>query len=488
MKTKILVQNLLIGFFGGFIAFLIVLLIVEKSEYNLFTSVNRISNSNELTATPVSFPMRQNVGVDLTFAAQKSVDAVVHVTTLFSRQVYGFSNPFLDFFFGNQGRQFETRPSYSSGSGVIISEEGYIVTNCHVIENAEKIEITLNNKKNFEAYVVGTDKNTDIALLKINENNLPFLEYGDSDSLKVGEWVLAVGNPFNLTSTVTAGIVSAKARNINLMNKKYSIESFIQTDAAVNPGNSGGALVNTRGELVGINTAIASQTGSFTGYSFAVPISIVQKVVADLMEFGEVQRAFLGVIICDINSQIAKEHNLKTMEGVLIIEIEKESAAEKSGLKVGDIITAIGNSPVRTNAEFQDRISRLRPGQETIVSINRAGKTFDVKTVFQNYLGTTSIVEQTDLTKLFGSTLKAAQKKDIQHLGISGGVEVVAVENGIMKNAGIRKGFIITFINGIKILNPQDIAETIKKSKNRVVFIEGVYYNGQRAIYTFGLD
>jgi len=308
---------------------------------------------------------------DFTEAAESSVHAVVHVKTTIQRQVY--ADPFMEFFFGIP-KTYQQPAQMASGSGVIISKDGYIVTNNHVIDKAQIIQVVLNDKREFEATLVGTDPNTDIALLKINTDSLPTIPFGNSDNLKVGEWVLAVGNPFNLTSTVTAGIVSAKARNINILQSSMKIESFIQTDAAVNPGNSGGALVNTRGELVGINTAIASQTGSYAGYSFAVPVSIVEKVVGDIKQFGMVQRAVLGVQIMEITPELQKERNLPTLQGVFIAGVVKGGAADRYGINRGDIITHIDGRTIRTVTDLQEQIGRHHPGDKVEISLLRNGK------------------------------------------------------------------------------------------------------------------
>ncbi len=322
---------------------------------------------------------------DFTNAAETSVNAVVHVKTTYSvRQVT--TDPVLEFFFGRPLQQ-EQRVQQASGSGVIISQDGYIVTNNHVIDKARNIEVVLNDKRTYPATLVGTDPNTDIALLKIEEDNLPYLNFGNSDDLQVGEWVLAIGNPFNLTSTVTAGIVSAKARNINIISSDMKIESFIQTDAAVNPGNSGGALVNTQGELVGINTAIASQTGSYSGYSFAVPVTIVNKVVDDLKTYGTVQRGLMGVQIADISSELYKQKHLTTMQGVYVSNVIQGSAAAKAGLQAGDVITAINGRTIDGTAQLQETIGQHRPGDTIEVRYIRNGQTMQTILELQGIKG-----------------------------------------------------------------------------------------------------
>ena len=315
--------------------------------------------------------------VDFTQAAERSVEAVVHVKTKYYRQQQ-YVDPFYQFFFGRP-QQSQQPSAMASGSGVILSNDGYIVTNNHVIEDANEIEVVLNDKRTFAAQLIGTDPNTDLALLKIEATNLPTIEIGNSDDLRVGEWVLAVGNPFNLTSTVTAGIVSAKARSINILNSDMKIESFIQTDAAVNPGNSGGALVNTRGQLVGINTAIASQTGSYAGYALAIPTAIMQNVVADLRQYGTVQRALLGIRMLDITQQVKDQLSLESMEGVYVGEVISGSAADKAGMKAGDVIVQVDGRPINASSQLQEQIGRKNPGDQITILVRRGHRSVSLQ-------------------------------------------------------------------------------------------------------------
>jgi serine protease Do len=351
----------------------------------------------------------QNGFPDLTFAAEKTVHAVVHVQikgTSRSQQ-FNYGNPLFEFFFGPhgpQGMQSDPKPVMGSGSGVILTKDGFIVTNNHVIDQADEIEVILNDRRSFKAVKVGADPTTDIALLKIEATNLPFLSYGNSDMLKIGEWVLAVGNPFNLNSTVTAGIVSAKSRNLQILGNQMGIESFIQTDAAVNPGNSGGALVNTNGDLVGINTAIASRTGSYSGYSFAVPVSIVQKVVGDLMEFGEVQRGLMGISIRDIDSKLAQEQNIDIAKGVYVAEVAEGGGAQLAGIKGGDVILRINGDDVNTVSQLQERVSRHRPGEKLDVMVFRDGKTKPFSVTLRNMQGGTEMVQTSSKMTALGAT------------------------------------------------------------------------------------
>lgn len=326
-----------------------------------------------------------STGVDFTVAAEKSLNSVVHIITYSKgRQsnVVTLEDLFGSFFGQPRRRQQNSNPRpVGSGSGVILDNLGYIVTNNHVVHGADRVTVTLNDKREFEAQIIGLDPSTDLALLKIEADNLSPIEIGNSDDLKVGEWVLAVGNPFNLTSTVTAGIVSAKGRNINILSGDMKIESFIQTDAAVNPGNSGGALVNLNGELVGINSAIASQTGSFAGYAFAIPVSIMTKIVSDLKEFGTVQRALLGIVITDITDEFAKANNVNRLDGVYVVEVGEKGGAKEAGMQNGDVIIAVDNASVKSVAEIQDRLTRFSPGDEVKVTVDRHGEilTFSVR-------------------------------------------------------------------------------------------------------------
>ncbi|MCC7301976.1 MAG: Do family serine endopeptidase [Bacteroidia bacterium] len=431
---------------------------------------------------------------DFVAAADLSVHAVVHVNTTVEHPEtsYNEMNPFHDFFWGNP---FQPRgPSVASGSGVIVSGDGYIVTNNHVVNGADKIEITLNDKRTYTAELIGTDPSTDLALLKIKEKDLPYLLYGNSDNCKVGEWVLAVGNPFNLTSTVTAGIVSAKGRNINIIEGNpekgmFPVESFIQTDAAINPGNSGGALVNVKGELVGINTAIASNTGSYAGYGFAIPVNLVRKVVNDLLEFGQVQRAFLGVSIRDIDSRLKEEKSLKDMKGVYVNGLTEGGGADKAGIKEGDIIIRVGDAPVNNTAELMEQVSRFRPGDKVTVTLRRDAKEVTLPVVLKNRKNETKLLEKMDVeesVKLLGATFENISDAEKKKLGIESGLKIVEMEGGKLRSAGIKEGFIITSIDKKKVNSLDDLKKALENKKGGVL-IEGVYANGMRAYYAFGL-
>jgi len=458
------------------------------------------SNGFANQSIPASYANFRNAArsgdTDFTVAAELTVNAVVHVKVKTEVQAQGFrgGDPFFEYFFGPQFRQ-QQQPQIreGAGSGVIISEDGYIVTNNHVIDKSKQIEVVLNDKRTFTAKVVGADPNTDIALLKIEEKNLPYIIFGSSDSLRVGEWVLAVGNPFNLTSTVTAGIVSAKARSINILNSAMPIESFIQTDAAVNPGNSGGALVNTRGELVGINTAIASSTGAYAGYSFAVPASIVQKVVSDFRRFGVVQRAVLGVSLGELTSELAKEKNIKLISGAYVAGVASQSAAEKAGIKEGDVITAVNGVVVKTVAELQEQVGRYSPGDKVTVDVVRDNKTMKLKAELKNRQGTTSTVTSDISVDLLGASFKAIDDTMKTKFGIDYGVEVKSVNRGKFADAGIKTGYIILKINNIKMSSEEDIKTAMESvaentDENKVLWISGFYPNGKTAYFAIPLN
>lgn len=436
------------------------------------------------------------VGPDFTMAAEQSVHAVVHVKTKVpvQTQQMGFPNdPFFEYFFGRpQQRSQEMPMQEASGSGVIISTDGYIVTNNHVVDKSKEIEVTLNDNRTFKAKLVGTDPNTDIALIKIDAENLPVILFGNSDSLKVGEWVLAVGNPFNLTSTVTAGIVSAKARSINIINSKMPIESFIQTDAAVNPGNSGGALVNTKGELVGINTAIASQTGSYAGYAFAVPVSIVQKVVSDIRQYGLVQRAVLGVQMQAVTDEIAKKLKLKSMSGAYVADVVKNSAAEKAGVKKEDVIVRVNDVEIKSPTQLQEQIGRFSPGDKVKITVVRDNKEISLNTELKNSHGSMGVVSSEANTDVLGAEFQEVTSAQKDKYQIDYGVEVKSVNNGKFKDAGIKPGFIIVKINDQAIRSVDDLNEVVAEAQNsndqfKSLNVAGLYPNGKIAVYGLSL-
>ncbi len=435
-------------------------------------------------------------GLNFVYAAEVSTPAVVHIRSTFEGRSHANSvEDFWEFFGYRQPDNGRSRnpKSRGFGSGVIISEDGYIITNNHVIDHAGEIQVTLADKRDYDAKLVGTDPNTDLALLKIEERQLPYINIGDSDELRIGEWVLAVGNPFaqgtpyDLTSTVTAGIVSAKARNINILGgRNYGIESFIQTDAAVNPGNSGGALVNLKGELIGINTAIATPSRTFAGYSFAVPSSLVKKVVNDLKEYGVVQRALLGVQIRDVTADFAEERDLDQVGGVYIQElIGDNSAAKEAGLKQGDIIVKIGGTPINTTAELQELVARNSPGDRIEVTYKRDGRKYTTKAVLKNLQGNTGILTFDNTNSFDGAVFKAADDKNLEKLDLRGGVVIDQVGDGKWKTAGIKPGFIITHVNKTPVDNVDQVLEILRNRRGGNL-IEGMYPNGEERYYAIG--
>ena len=479
---KKILNTFLIAVIGGAAAFGIIKLTDDSEPVTIIERVE--------SPTPAVFSrMAPVTNVEgFTAAAEATVNAVVHVRTE-ATVSGGQYNPWFDFF----GYENSDQVQRGSGSGVIIAQDGFIVTNNHVIEGADKITVSLNDNRILDATLVGTDPATDIALLKIEESGLPSVRFGNSDAVRIGEWVLAVGNPFDLTSTVTAGIVSAKARNINLLRgdvdrEIFPIESFIQTDAAVNPGNSGGALVNTSGELVGINTAIASRTGSYSGYSFAVPSSIVQKVTADLKEFGMVQRAFIGVRITEVNQAIAEETGLKNIEGIYVSDLIAEGAAADAGIETGDVILEVGGNEVKSVPELQEQISRYRPGDEVALAVWRDEKLRKMSIVLRNKEGNTELREISEVraTEVLGARFGEVNSSKIERLGIHGGAEVAQLGRGKLAESGVKTGFIITKIDGQKVYDTEDLIE-IMRQKSGGVLIEGVYPDGQKAYYGFGV-
>jgi len=430
--------------------------------------------------------------IDFRAAAEQTVHAVVHIKTKFTSQ-QTYYDPFQGFFGGGSGMQIVPKEQESSGSGVIISNDGYIVTNFHVVQNAEKIEVTLNDKRTYEAELVGTDPNTDLAVLRVQEKGLPFIAYGNSDDVKVGEWVLAVGNPFNLTSTVTAGIVSAKARNINIISGNGSgsgaVESFIQTDAAVNPGNSGGALVNTLGQLVGINSAIATSTGSFSGYSFAIPVNLVRKVVVDLVEFGTVQRGYLGVNIKDVDAQLVKEQKLGKLNGVYVVGVLADGAAASAGLDGGDVIIKVGEIFVNNVSELQEQVNNFRPGDKVVVTYVRDSKEKIVNVILKNKNNGAELLKKEDKSmdvESLGAVFETIAPEDMKRLNISNGLRVSKLGSGKLRNSGIREGFIITSVDKNKVSSPDELKKILDNKKGGIL-IEGLYPNGSRAYYAFGM-
>ena len=503
-------------FLSGLVALLVTIATIgvfSSFEYGSSKSI-KIEHIDGSPATATTYTMDENgeiIPLDFTRVAEKVMDAVVHIR---STQTYPANNrpqfgqprnpfdddqedPFRDFFnprffFRESPRRPQNQPRarVGQGSGVIISEDGYIVTNNHVIANADDLEVTLHDNRNYKATVIGTDPTTDLALIQIKEQNLPTIPFVDSDDVKVGEWVLAVGNPFNLTSTVTAGIVSAKGRNINILREQFAVESFIQTDAAINPGNSGGALVNLQSGLIGINTAIASPTGAYSGYGFAVPSNMVSKVVEDLIKYGAVQRGVLGIMIRTVDGNLQKEKDLELTTGVFVDSLLDHSAAAAAGLKPGDVITSVNGIEVKSSPELQEIIARHRPGDEVTLLINRNGEVNTLKVVLNNRRGNTELVEKVnqEVIGMLGADLEEVDKKAAARLDIQGGVKVKTLYAGkLRKQTNMREGFIITKVDGTEVSSVEQLTEALEGKKGGVMLegiyedIPGIYY------YAFGM-
>ena len=479
MKRGILI-TLLSALAGGLTAYAVVKMVLPEQGTEIVQTTMDGARFRTVSLTQDNWP-------DFTYAAESAVDAVVYVKVSATQTMQQSPSSIFDFFFGfpQQGAP-QQREKVGSGSGVIIREDGYIVTNNHVIEGATKIEVTLNNNQTYQATLVGTDPATDVALLKIEANGLPVVPFGDSDKLRLGEWVIAIGSPYDLRSTITAGIVSAKGRSMPNYSGEFKIESFIQTDAAVNPGNSGGALVDKAGNLVGINTAIISQTGSYAGYSFAVPVNIVKKIVYDLMDYGSVQRAVLGITMQEIDDKIADELKLSTRNGVYIVEVSKSGAADKAGIKAGDVLIAIDSTMLTNSASVQEAVSRFSPGDEAVVTVIRDGKQKKLDVKFKGTAKENGTKSDDGSVAFYGSSIKAASEETLAKLGIKNGVEIVELGPGKLMEAGATEGFVIQYVNDHPVKTPEDIIEIVKKSK-RTVFIEGMTPSGRTGYFGFGV-
>ena len=426
---------------------------------------------------------------DFVNAAENSVDAVVHIMTKVVKQ----SNTYDDFFgalFGQlYGYPGQTRNNtmVAYGSGVVLTPDGYIVTNNHVVEGADEVEVTFNNKVKKTAVIIGTDPTTDLALIKVEASGLPYLTFGDSDNVRIGEWVLAVGNPFNLTSTVTAGIVSAKARNLSILGEGTSVESFIQTDAAVNPGNSGGALVNTKGELIGINAAIASHTGSYEGYSFAIPSNIVRKVVDDLLLYGETQRGYIGIYPVELTQELAQKEGLEDIEGVYVAEVTEGGAAKMAGVEKGDVLTAINGKKVNTVTQMMETVRQYRPGDKVKIEVNRNGRHHTYDLTLLNEAGNVNVIKKGDAfyNSEFGLMLQPISQNDMNRLNIRNGLKIVEIRQGRFMNSGVPVDFVITKVNGYGVNSKTDLENALKSNRSRRTTIEGVFPNGMTGSFYY---
>lgn len=472
---------------------------VEKETY-YYDQNNNSAKSGKLPANYARYydgvSGTPNMPVDFTQAASASIPATVHIktkTTAKASNNLPRRSPFSDLFGDSWDDMFNDRlrslPQQASGSGVIISEDGYIVTNNHVIDGADDITVTLSNRRSFKGKMIGVDPSSDLAIIKIDAKGLPFILYGNSDEIKVGQWVLAIGYPLNLETTVTAGIVSAKGRTLEINRRKSDtpIESFIQTDAAVNPGNSGGPLVSTDGKLIGINSAIASPTGSYAGYSFTIPVNIVRKVMSDLVKFGTVQRAVLGIKYASVgvSEEDKKEQGIIDGDGVYVMEVTEDGAANAAGIKKGDFITKINGVPVYTGADMVGQIATYRPGDKINVSYNRDGKETNVNLTFRNISGTTAVVKTSVLDKL-GASLETLSKKDAADMGVKGGVVVKSIkEKGSFSKTRIEEGYVILRVNDKEVMTVDDFRKEIEKSSGNVK-LEGMY-KGYEGIFPYPL-
>ncbi len=458
----------------------------EQADQQPVTQVEQVQQQPQVQRA--AFLPTENTP-DFVDAAERSVDAVVHIMTKVVRQ----SNTYNDFFGALLGQLYgypgQTRNNtmVAYGSGVVLTPDGYIVTNNHVVEGADEVEVTFNNKVKKTATIIGTDPTTDLALIKVEASDLQYLTFGDSDNVRIGEWVLAVGNPFNLTSTVTAGIVSAKARNLSILGEGTSVESFIQTDAAVNPGNSGGALVNTKGELVGINAAIASHTGSYEGYSFAIPSNIVRKVVDDLLLYGTTQRGYLGVQIAELTQELADKEGLENIEGVYVAEVTEGGAAKLSGIKAGDVITSVAGKKVNSTTQLRESVGQYRPGDKVDVEVNRHGSHHHYELTLLNEAGNVDVVKNGEsfFNSDLGLMLQPVNQNDKARLNIKSGLKIVEIRQGRFMGSGITEGFVITKVNGNAVNSKTDLESALKNNRSRRTSMEGVYPNGMVVNFYF---
>ena len=458
----------------------------EQTEQQPVTQVEQVQQQPQVHRA--AFLPTENTP-DFVDAAERSVDAVVHIMTKVVRQ----SNTYNDFFGALLGQLYgypgQTRNNtmVAYGSGVVLTPDGYIVTNNHVVEGADEVEVTFNNKVKKTATIIGTDPTTDLALIKVEASDLQYLTFGDSDNVRIGEWVLAVGNPFNLTSTVTAGIVSAKARNLSILGEGTSVESFIQTDAAVNPGNSGGALVNTKGELVGINAAIASHTGSYEGYSFAIPSNIVRKVVDDLLLYGTTQRGYLGVQIAELTQELAEKEGLENIEGVYVADVTEGGAAKLAGIKAGDVITSVAGKKVNSTTQLRESVGQYRPGDKVDVEVNRHGSHHHYELTLLNEAGNVDVVKNGEsfFNSDLGLMLQPVNQNDKARLNIKSGLKIVEIRQGRFMGSGITEGFVITKVNGNAVNSKTDLESALKNNRSRRTSMEGVYPNGMVVNFYF---
>jgi Do/DeqQ family serine protease len=471
------VRTIIIGFLGGLVGAVVVV-----NLYGVEAADKQLAYPNQLPSTFTSYhesPTRMSSLPEVNFveASRKSKESVVYIKTV--SESYGRTSWLEYWLGGGSGMQ-----QMGSGSGVIFKENGYILTNNHVVENADKIEVVI-NKRVYEAALVGKDPSTDLAILKIEATKLPAISIGSSKNLEVGEWVLAIGNPFNLNSTVTAGIVSAKGRELNILKSNFPIESFIQTDAAINPGNSGGALVNAAGELVGINTAILSQTGSYAGYGFAVPIDIAKKIANDIISYGAVQKAFLGAEVSTLTPEMGEKLETANLDGVVVSYLQQNGAAEKVAIQKGDIIRSINGEKISSHADFDEKLSIRSPGDKLYITIDRNNKTIEKELLLMNSENTTALIErEAFFSNSLGVEFEAVPQVERNLLNVKSGVRVVEVKNGFFSRLNIEEGFVITAVNGESVSDPKMLAELLERVKGKVV-IQGINKRGLKGYYSF---
>ena len=480
MKAKNILINLIIAILGGVIAVFAYTRLENSNSNQHFTGLQTSPPAWEANL-PDDFDPDN---LDFTYAAERTVHGVVHVKTVRERERREIRDPF-EFFFGPRERE-DPEPEVGFGSGVIVRGDGYIVTNYHVIQEADEIEVTLHDQRTFTAEVKGEDPDTDIALLKIEGNNFPYLSFGNSDELRIGEWVLAVGNPFGLTSSVTAGIISAKERTLGVLREgEMPMESFLQTDAAVNVGNSGGALVNLKGELIGIPTLIVSPTRTHIGTAFAVPATIVKSVKEDIMEFGEVRRGVLGVSIMEVTSELADEKGLPEIEGVYIEGTVDGSAADQAGIRKGDVVLKVNGNEVNSTGELQAQVRRHHPGENVTISLRRNGREMEVTATLLDMEEHQQLVRKQE-EELLGATLRMVPEEIQERLNLPHGVQIVELEPGELQAAGVREGFIIVAINNQRVREPGEIVRLLDDFTGNV-YLEGVYPDGTGAMYGLSL-
>ncbi len=475
MSRKNLVAVFVVAFLGSLLA-LNSNMLFTSSKDSAYNSIQ--SRQAELGASSVKVNYNTSVPKELDFTtiADLATNSVVHIRSSYNASIK--SNGFY---------QYKQGPSQSSGSGVIVSDDGYIVTNNHVVEDAAEVQVVLNDNRSYDAKVIGTDPTTDLALIKIEAKGLAFMAYGNSDEVKVGQWVLAVGNPFNLTSTVTAGIISAKARNIGILRDETNniqVESFLQTDAVVNPGNSGGALIDINGRLIGINSAIASPTGSYAGYAFAIPVNLVKKVADDLLEFGVVQRGLLGIRINDVSAELAEKEDLSVVQGVYVFEVTEGSGAEEGGIEDKDVIVGIDGKEVTNTSELQELVARHRPGDKINVELLRGDEKLNFEVELHNLGGTTNVVKRVSEVIVEGSVFENVQADEAEKLHIKSGVKLKELGEGKWQEAGIEEGFIITEVDKNSIATVEQLKRLMPQLEGQRVILLGVMENGDKTYYS----